>query len=503
MAAWDQALRMRRLAFFVCFLSSGLAYGHIGSPDIYLDGKAGPYQLFVTIRPPAVIPGVAELEIRASDPGIRELRAVPMPMQGAGAKFAPVAEKLAVSKSDPQLYTASLWLMQPGSWQVRISAKGDQGEGKISIPVPSAARLTKRMQFGMGAMLAVLGLFLIAAVVAMVGASIRESRLNPGVVPTKEQVRKGHVGMSVALVVTLAAVWFGNNWWNSAARSYGEQVYKPLHMAAQLDGEDVLRLRLADPGWLNGREWHTVFTRSVDDFIPDHGHLMHLYMIREPGLDVIYHLHPEPKDPEVFRLQLPAMPSGTYNLYADVVHANGFPETLVSSIKLGHSTTGRELAGDDASGTAKPWQETSARSTEFRLPDGYRMLWLPIQGELTAKKPALFRFRLEKSDGAVPPDMAFYMGMLGHAAFVKTDGAAFAHVHPTGSVSMAAFMLAQEQNSQMKSMDGMNMPTEGTATLPNEVTIPYGFPSAGRYRIIVQMKHGQTVETGIFDATVT
>jgi hypothetical protein len=32
------------------------AQAHIGSPDVYLDGKAGPYQLFVSIRPPDFIP---------------------------------------------------------------------------------------------------------------------------------------------------------------------------------------------------------------------------------------------------------------------------------------------------------------------------------------------------------------------------------------------------------------------------------------------------------------
>ncbi len=493
---------MRRLVFLLCLVSCGLIYGHIGSPDIYLDGKAGPYQLFVTIRPPAVIPGVAELEVRAAHAGTREMRAVPMPMAGAGAKFAPVPEKLLVSKSDPQLYTGSLWLMEPGSWQVRIYAKGDQGEGKISIPVPSAAQLTKRMQHGLGAVLAVLALFLVAAVVAMVGASVRESRLDPGVAPTQSRVRAGRVGMGIALAITLGAVWFGNRWWNSEARSYGNEVYKPLRMTAQLEGADGLVLRVADPGWLNGPEWRNIFTRSVDDFIPDHGHLMHLYMLREPGLDVIYHLHPETKDSGVFRLDLPPMPQGTYQLYADVVHANGFPETLVSSIQLNTSITGRKLGGDDASGTAKPWQDVSERSTEFRLPDGYRMAWLPVEGGLTAKRPILFRFWLEKPDGTPPDDMTFYMGMPAHAAFVKTDGTAFAHVHPTGSVPMAAFMLAQEQNSSTKSMEGMEMPDNQTATVPNEVTIPYGFPSVGRYRIIIQMKHGQTVETGIFDTTV-
>jgi len=48
-------------------------------------------------------------------------------------------------------------------------------------------------------------------------------------------------------------------------------------------------------------------------------------------------------------------------------------------------------------------------------------------------------------------------------------------------------------------MPGMNM---DHAALPNTVSFPYGFPSAGQYRIFVQMKHGDVVETGAFDASV-
>ena len=36
--------------------------------------------------------------------------------------------------------------------------------------------------------------------------------------------------------------------------------------------------------------------------------------------------------------------------------------------------------------------------------------------------------------------------------------------------------------------------------VPNTVGFPYGFPKAGAYRIFVQMKHGQTIETAAFDA---
>ena len=355
---------------------SSIAQAHIGSPDIYLDGKAGLYQLFVTIRPPVVIPGVAEIEVRASTGGVAAIHAVPLPMSGPGAKFAPVPDSLTRSREDAQLFTGSLWMMAPGSWQVRIAVDGSQGQGALSVPVPSAALATKRMQFGLGAILCVLGVFLVGGVVAMAGASVRESRLDPGVAPSPHQVKAGRIAMGVAFLLVAGAIGIGNSWWDSKARSYAQEVYKPLRMGASLSTSGILRLKLEDPGWLNERGWRSLFTRTVDDFIPDHGHLMHLYAIREPGLDVVYHLHPELRAPGVFQLSLPSMPAGKYRLYADVVHANGFPETLVSSLNLPSGVTGRALAGDDAAGSSTAATAAGDTSSTFRLPDGYRMIWL-------------------------------------------------------------------------------------------------------------------------------
>ena len=66
---------------------------------------------------------------------------------------------------------------------------------------------------------------------------------------------------------------------------------------------------------------------------------MHLYAIRQPEMDAVFHLHPGLAASGDFRISLPAMPPGTYKLYADVVHANGFPETLVTTITIpaGHA----------------------------------------------------------------------------------------------------------------------------------------------------------------------
>ena len=53
----------RWLAVFVTLALTLPAYAHIGSKDVYEEVNAGPYKLFVTIRPPNVIPGVAAIEV--------------------------------------------------------------------------------------------------------------------------------------------------------------------------------------------------------------------------------------------------------------------------------------------------------------------------------------------------------------------------------------------------------------------------------------------------------
>lgn len=255
-------------------------------------------------------------------------------------------------------------------------------------------------------------------------------------------------------------------------------------MHATLEARNVLDLKITDPGWLSARK--------LNDFVPDHNHLMHLYAIRWPAMDVVFHLHPEFVRTGEFQLALPLMPAGDYRLYADVVHANGFPETLVTSVAL-PEIHGRPLAGDDAKGTPGAAAQTSAKC---QLPDGHSMQWTR-PAALVAKAPQEFTFQLLDAQGQPPKDMALYMGMVGHAAFVKSDGTVFAHIHPSGTVAMAALMMAEAQNGG-DGMSGMEM--SGSSRPPNTVSFPYGFPAPGNYRIFVQMKHGNVVETGTFDA---
>jgi len=465
----------------VLFLLAGGASAHIGSPDVFMEGPAGPYSLFVTVQPPSVIPGIAQIQVRVSAPGVSQVAATPLAMTGPASRLAPIADQLVPSKDDPQTFNGAVWLMQTGSWQVRIQAQGTQGVGTISVPIPALARRSLAMPEALGALLLGLTALLVFGLVAITGAAVREAQLEPGVAPDKGHRWRGRLVMAGVLLLVLGMVWFGNSWWNSEAQDYSERIYKPLQMTPSLTGAK-LTLHITDPGWL---PW-----RKIDDFIPDHGHLMHLYLIREPQMDRIFHLHPEMTGPGVFALDLPVMDAGKYGLYADVVHADGFPETLTATLTI-PEVKGRALEGDDAMATAAPVQETGTTTREFTLPDGYRMRFMPA-GPLVAKRAQLFRFELLDPQGNAPRDMRLYMGMTGHAAFVKTDGSVFAHIHPNGSVSMAAVMMTGSPHD----MPGME------AGLPDTVQFPYGFPSAGHYRIFVQMKHGDTIETGVFDAFV-
>jgi hypothetical protein len=499
MRKWIPAVCAAMLAAML--LSATAAYAHVGSPDVYAEGQAGPYKLSVVVRPPLVIPGVAEIDVRAETTGIERVTIAPVPLVGEASKHSPVPDTMQRPSEDPQFFTGQLWIMAPGSWQIRFAVNGSKGAGALSIPLPATAMATRKMEPALGVLLAVLGIILVLGMVGIVGAAIREARLPSGSAVPAANRRRGYQAMTVAFALLVAVVLLGNRWWKADAASYSENIYKPLEMRPALDG-NLLDLKLADPGWLPQRQ--------LDDFIPDHNHLMHLYMVRWPQMDVVFHLHPEPAGTGEFQLALPSMPPGNYRLYADVVHATGFPETMVATVTL-PQISGRTLEGDDAEGLARsvartngmePAAATNLHEEKFSLPDGYAMVW-EMPNMLAPKAPEDFRFELLDPEGKPPADMALYMGMLGHAAFVKTDGTVFAHVHPAGTVAMAALMMANPQASMSGTGSGSaSSTTLNNGALPNIVGFPYGFPSAGQYRIFVQMKHGNTVETGVFDAEV-
>jgi hypothetical protein len=166
------------------------------------------------------------------------------------------------------------------------------------------------------------------------------------------------------------------------------------------------------------------------------------------------------------------------------------------------SSTRWQLEDPDASwqaGAAVPGASASEAG-------GLTISWENRPARLTAGTDAQLRFVVRDSSGATVM-LEPYMGMPAHAAITREDGAVFVHLHPMGTISMTA----QRQFERRSHGDTTLLPTAMDA-IPSPhtahemralVTFPYAFPSAGRYRIWVQMKVSGRVRTGVFDAIVS
>ena len=511
----------RLLALLLGLLSCMPAFAHVGSKDVFEELTSGPYRFFVTIRPPTVVPGIATVEIRVDGPPLRSIDITPIPLTGEAATHPPTPDAMKRSPDDPAFFTGSLWIMASGSWQVRLQANGPSGPATGSVPVPAMALTVQRMQRPLGLILAFLGLVLVLGMAGIIYGAVREARLAPGREPTPARQYRATIAGVATLLLLLLAVMLGDKWWNVEAADYSANIFRPLALHPMLAG-DTLDLRI-DP-FVPAKQDRRDRRRANDDLLPDHGHLMHLYAIRWPEMDAVYHLHPSRIGPGELIDTLPSMPPGVYHLYADIVHRNGFPETLTGAVTIPQDASHNFLDGEDAAAYPAPLSHGELGNI-YKLPDGYTMVW-DRPADLVANKAEVFHFRLLDPQGKPATDMRPYLGMAGHAAFVKSDGTVFAHTHPDGSAAMPAMMLANagsdpgmagmgdtvlhaDANADANSaantgMGGINAqhPAQAPKALAPAVDFPYGFPSAGRYRIFIQMKHADVVETGAFDAEV-
>ena len=232
-----------KLALLVAACTAS-AVAHVGSPDVFFQGKAGPWPLLVTIRPADVVPGVARIEVRSLSEGITEIRLTPTPMTGEASKHPPTPDIATRSATDPKVFDGALWLMAMGSWVVHIHATGAAGEGDLAVPVPAVATKMAPMSSGIGYFLIGMMVFLVAGMVAIVGAAVRESRLEPGL-PTARWTPKTLAAMAFATVLITLILWGGNAWWAGDAAAFQQRIYKPLQISAIVNAEGHADFKLA------------------------------------------------------------------------------------------------------------------------------------------------------------------------------------------------------------------------------------------------------------------
>jgi hypothetical protein len=490
---------------------------HVGSPDVFLEGNAGPYKLFVTVRVPQVIPGTAEIEIRSESSDVSSIRIAPMQLTGPGSQYPPAPEAAARSKDDPQFFQGNLWLMEFGSLQVRIQADGAQGKGLLAVPIPAVAQRMLPMRRSLGLLLFTLMTVLALALVSIVAAAVREGNLAPGALPTPMRKRRVPFAAAIASLVVVGVLTLGALWWRADARQYASHIYSPPEMEAVVNSAGQLVLHPKSLRVASGNPRRPASLIDFNDLMPDHEHLMHFFIIGSPGMNRFWHLHPQRAGADTFVQNLPAMPPGHYQLFADVVLNSGFPVTMLGQIDLPSAIPGTPLTGDDSGIAAAPIltelsSATPVGAADFALPDGAHIVWQRDPSPLRSGVPLALRFHVTDPAGNPAQDLKPYMGMPAHAEIVRSDYSVFAHIHPTGSVPMASFELAQaslpgsgglaQSGSPSAAMNMPNMPQMAAARVEPDISLPYGFPQPGLYRIFIQVKRSGRIDTAFFDALV-
>jgi hypothetical protein len=478
---------------------------HVGSPDVWFEGNAGPYHVVVQVVAPSVVPGVAKVIARVAGNDVQQV-SVQANRYDAIA-VAPPPETATPVEGSPGTYETSLWIMEGGSNSVTVNVAGGRGAGKAVIPVVVVAN--RRLEFDprLGAGLTAVGLFLFVGLVTIIGAAVRESVLPAGEVPDARRRWKARTAMALSAVVLGLALFGGSQWWDSEDSAFNDSIYKPLTASAQIQATpsgQVLDLKISDSVWTmrNDTAWLRSHRSSHwSPLIPDHGKLIHVFMIREPDRRAFAHLHPSTQDSVSFPAVLPQLPAGRYRVYGDIVHESGFTETLSTTVDLPNATSPARLTDAD---DAAHFSTTEANASRAVLEDG-SLMTLEQGARLVQGSEAQLRFRVTAADGT-PLKFEPYIGMAGHAVVTRDDGSVFVHLHPGGTISMASQMALtmRQPGDSIAGKLGKRIQASGAMQSSSpllqdgSVSFPYAFPQPGKYHMWVQVKHGGRVLTGAF-----
>ncbi|QJW92171.1 hypothetical protein HNV11_01825 [Spirosoma taeanense] len=525
--------------------------------------QAGKYALLISIRPPDVVPGTAVVTVFVEQGRVSQIGGRPVYFR-SGDKGAPTRDILTATAANR--FEGDLWLMDSGSSSVELTIDGPDGHQQIIVPIMAVATALRDMPEGTGWGLAAMGLLLVIMLVTIIGASNADGIFAPSQTSVQTLRRRRLAGMGIGLVVVVLILVGWRSWWTSEAEIYrNEQLYRPTPIQATVAGSGAnrqLSIQIDTTGFGANRQRHPLLSYVL----PDHGKLMHTFLVRMPGLDAFAHLHPDRRDTLRYEAVLPELPGGKYLLYADVVYRSGFAETMTDTVELPempaftamNATVPRTPSAirpmpdpDDSWLVAKPMGVRANAvnmphldndmvvcgkpGASTRLADGATMFWMDKPKQvLEAGQLYTLKFAVADAQGKAAP-LEPYLGMSGHAAIIRSDGSVYIHLHPVGTYSMAAegslvSRLADTSRTfrypdASRFRDSIDAYVTKLKTLPeadknrllmasmpagmthpmkinNMVQFPYAFPRAGHYRIWVQVKRNGRVLTGVFDTQV-
>jgi len=476
-----------------------LCTAHVGSPDVWYEGEAGPYHIIVYVRVPGAIPGIADINVRVVNDDVDQVTAMVNLFATADAPPPDVA----TPTGSGGWYETRLWIMSPGSNSVTVAVKGDLGTGSVVVPVTAVANRRLALDQPLGLTLAGFGIFLFAGVITIAGAAVREGVLPPGEVPAPERARSARRVMFGTAAFFGLLLYGGKTWWDGTDAAFRREMYRPFRAVASVapaESASALHFDITDPAWVMRGDSAWLRAHRLDAWsplVPDHGKLMHLFLVREGGMGALAHLHPVTDDSIHFSNRLPALPAGRYRVFGDIVHASGFAKTLVATVDVPEGVSASSApAADDAIYVG------GGNADLDTLPDGATIGWRRGATPLVEGRPSVLSFDVREASGS-PAVLEPYLGMPAHAVVARDDGEVFIHLHPMGTISTAS----QESFTPRRHGDSAAGHTMGmTPMVPmpanGHLTFPYAFPQPGKYRIWVQVKRRGQIETAGFDAEV-
>lgn len=521
---------------------------HVGTNQVVFEGRAGGYPLRVMINPSGVVPAQVPIIVRVLE-GAPTRVTVRAAQWNVGTKGAPPAEQAAIVPGDPGVWSHDLWIMTSSTYAVHVAVEGPAGSGTVIVPLQTSATRTLGMQSGMSAMLIVLGTLLVAGLLTIVGAAAREGSLPAGEVPSTPRRRTARIATASTAALLALALFGGSKWWDAEERDYKSRLFKPIPMTSAVrtvDGNRVLTIAITDSLWRTNRS---------TPIMPDHGKLMHLFLIRADDANAIAHLHPLRVHADTFVTRVPTLPEGRYLLFGDLLFQSGTQRTLVDTVDVPVAPV---VAGETASESVQPnasvppfdtddaWRVVSAVAIGSASPltsGGSITLAADLGGAIpSANSPAVsvsagrdlrLVVTVRDADGKTSV-LEPYMGMGGHAMVLRRDAGIFMHLHPMGTASMTAQAQLQRREQgdtaildsaaiaiaigraelnhdsasggSAPSVDSRNSSHDAAPTTHSAhstaLAFPFSFPSDGSYRVFVQVRRNGVVETAAFDVLV-
>ncbi len=448
------------------FCSSLGVKAHIGSAGVVYEGKAGNYNVQVFINPPDVIPGTATVSVLVDGVDVQRVSLKPI-FYWSGEDGTPRSDEALPVAGETSKFEGVVWLMQSGAAAIKIEIEGKRGKGTTLVPIAAVATAKRDLPPSLGWILAGLCLLLAGLMTTIIGASNSDSLQKPGENATQKVIRKRIVGSVSGVAFCGLALFGGNLWWKAEAKAYSKDMYSSFTAKSKVNienGQRILHLSV-DTASVKGR--------SLSYLIPDHGKLMHLFLVKQGTMDAFAHLHPVRKDTLNFEALLPNLPAGKYLLYADILRYHGFQYTIADSVIVPDAPDGSPLLSsprtnnktlgnpesDDTYVITNPLNSEKpilqdkiiticgTPGVKTPLQDGSSIIWeeKPNQA-LTYGKVYDLKFSVLSPDGK-PAELQPYLGMMGHAAVLSNDGSVYIHLHPNGTFSTTSVQAMEKRLS--------------------------------------------------------